>query len=52
MKTPNQLKVTTIMLIPEHMAQLKALAEPQGLTASALVRVAIVEYLRRAARQK
>jgi hypothetical protein len=53
MRVPSQLKVTTIMLNPAHMAELREIAESEpGQTPSGLVRLAIAEYLRRAARRK
>jgi hypothetical protein len=53
MRHPSQLKVTTILLNPVHMAELRQIARPEvGETASALVRIAIAEYLQRAARRK
>jgi hypothetical protein len=53
MRHPSQLKVTTILLNPVHMAELRQIARPEvGETASALVRIAVAEYLQRAARRK
>jgi hypothetical protein len=45
------LKATTIFLHVDHMKQMKALAESQGIATAPLIRIAIVEYLRRAAKQ-
>lgn len=44
------LKATTMMLQVEHMKKLKTLAAANGLNLSALTRLIIAEYLRRAAR--
>ena len=46
------LKQTTIWLHSEHMKAMGTLAKSQGLKSAQLVRIAIGEYLRRAARQK
>ena len=46
------LKQTTIFLHSGHMTQLKVLAEGQGLKTAQLLRIAVADYLRRAARTK
>ena len=46
------LKATTMMLQVEHMKRLKTVAAANGLSLSALTRLIIAEYLRRAARQQ
>jgi hypothetical protein len=44
-------KQTTVFLHTGHMKQLTALAESQGIKTAQLLRIAIADYLRRAARQ-
>ncbi|MGA3294258.1 MAG: hypothetical protein ABSE45_09800 [Candidatus Acidiferrales bacterium] len=51
MKNSSQLKLTSIMVVPSHMAQLRAVAQSQGLNSSAVVRMLIARYVRRAAKQ-
>ncbi len=43
------LRQTTVFLHSEDMAKLKALAESRRITTAPLIRLAILEYLRRAA---
>ena len=45
------LRITTIFLNPEHQKQLAALGKSRGLKAAAMTRIAIEDYLRRAAKQ-
>jgi hypothetical protein len=42
---------TAIFMNPKHMAQLRALGEPQGLKPAQLVRVAIAQFIRRETRK-
>jgi hypothetical protein len=51
MKRAGDLRITTILLVPGDMDQLRKLGAPQGLCASAMVRLAIKDYIRREARR-
>lgn len=46
------LKQHTVFLHVGHMKKMTALAESQGLKTAQLLRIAVADYLRRAARQK
>jgi post-segregation antitoxin (ccd killing protein) len=46
------LKMVTVMAVPEHWEQFTALARAQGLSISALLRQMVAREVRRAARQK
>lgn len=43
---------TAIFMNPKHMAQLRALGEPQGLKPAQLVRIAIAQFIRRETRAR
>lgn len=43
---------TAIFMNPKHMAQLRALGEPQGLKPAQLVRIAIAQFLSRERRKQ
>jgi hypothetical protein len=46
-----QLKRTSILLVPEHLTQLQAVAKARGSNASVVIRTLIVGYLRRAQKE-
>jgi hypothetical protein len=46
----SKLTLTSFDAVPDHMEQLGAIAETMGLTRSALLRLLIAKYVRRAAR--
>jgi hypothetical protein len=52
--TPSGLKMTSLLVNPNHMAQLRQIAKAQGLVngTAALVRLAILQYIRREARKQ
>jgi hypothetical protein len=52
-RTPSQLQISTLMLDPNHKAQLRELAKQgPGQSASGLVRLAIAQYLQRVSKRK